>query len=135
VAASTTSKRSKLRVLYGISIRDGKSLYAVLLSEAERLDKITGSGTYISATSAAGRAVQKGLIPGRGPSESEEIISELLDLFDECEAALISADIATPTDAQIFAEMKSRLVPVTEATTDWSGARLGYGTPVTITSA
>jgi hypothetical protein len=55
-------------------------------------------------------------------SDFAEGISSLIDLYDSARADLITAGTASPTDAQIYAEMKFRLVPVRELTKDFSQA-------------
>lgn len=55
-------------------------------------------------------------------SDFAEGISRLLELYDSSRADLVTSGVASPTDAQIYAEMKDRLVPVREITKDFSGA-------------
>lgn len=61
---------------------------------------------------------------GSSPDASDfaEGISRLIDLYDSSRADLVTSGVASPTDAQIYAEMKYRLVPVREITKDFSGA-------------
>jgi hypothetical protein len=56
------------------------------------------------------------------PVQYSEMIGEFLDLYENCKAGLITEGAPTPTDAQIFADMLTYLVPATEVTPDFSGA-------------
>lgn len=137
MAATTAFRRLFLRGLYAEATRLGLGLEAALTAAVGVNYAATKTGKVIIATGAAGRTVQFQLPSSGGltPVEIGELVSDLFDLFDTCSTALISAGITSPTDAQIFAEMKARLQPVTEYRTDWSGMRVGVGTPVTITAA
>ena len=137
MAAATAFRRLFLRGLYTEATRLGLGFEAALTAAVGVNYAATKTGKVIIATGAAGRTVQF-MLPSSGglaPVEIGELVSDLFDLFDSSKAALISADIASPTDAQIFAEMKARLQPVTEFRTDWSGMRVGVGTPVEVTAA
>ena len=137
MAATTAFRRLFLRGLYAEATRLGLGLEAALTAAVGVNYSATKTGKVIIATGAAGRTVQF-MLPSSGgltPVEIGELVSDLFDLFDSSKAALISAEIASPTDAQIFAEMKARLQPVTESRSDFMGLRVGYGTPVTVTAA
>lgn len=135
MAATTAFRRLFLRGLYAEATRLGLGFEAALTAAVGVNYAATKTGKVIIATGAAGRTVQFNLPSSGGltPVEIGELVSDLFDLFDTCQSALISAGITSPTDAQIFAEMKSRLQPVTESRTDFIGLRLGHGKPVTIT--
>lgn len=78
----------------------------------------------ISATSANGHSVQfASTQDNAGPEDYAALGGEMLDLYDIASAALVSAGYATPTDAQIYAEMLDRLQPVTSFRGDYSTLR------------
>ena len=136
MAATTAFRRLFLRGLYAEATRLSLGFEAALTAAVGVNYAATKTGKVIIATGAAGRTVQF-QIPSSGgltPVEIGELVSDLFDLFDTCQAALISAGNTSPTDAQIFDEMKARLQPVTESTTDWSGMRVGHGTQVEVTT-
>lgn len=137
VAATSKFRLQFLRGLYAEAARLNLGLEAALNESISEHYQSTRTGKVVSATAAAGRSVQfsQPAANGASPADIAELASDLLDLFEECDSALISAGIAAPTDAQIFAEMKVRLKPVTESFSDFSGLRMGHGTPVAITSA
>ena len=87
--------------------------------------KATSTGRYVTSTSAANRTVTFSIPPaGRGLTSTEvgELLSQLLDLYDQSEDALISAGITSPTDAQIYTEMMDRLIPRRVVRSDFSSA-------------
>lgn len=52
-----------------------------------------------------------------------EIGSEILDLYEAASDGLIAAGVATPTDLQIFDEMKDRLQPIREVRNSFRNIR------------
>jgi hypothetical protein len=138
VAASTAYKRLFLRGIKWDAGSNAGALLAALTTAARGSIQQTRQGRAIIGTSAAGRSVSF-LLPssGQGVTQTDiaELISELLDLYESSNTALVSAGIATPTTDQIYTEMLSRLVAVTEFTTDYSGMRVGYGTAVEVAAA
>lgn len=103
------------------------SPYVTLLSalKAElqtRLDAVSG-GTIVS-TGANGHTTTLGPSDRNlNPEDWAETISELLDLYDRSSSVLVSSGIASPTDAQIYAEMMNRLQTVREVRADFTGIR------------
>jgi hypothetical protein len=61
--------------------------------------------------------------PGRGVTSYEigELISQVLDLYDQSKAALVSAGITSPADQQIYNEMLSRSEPRRVVRAEFSG--------------
>lgn len=114
MAASSDIKRLFLRGIYATAQAEDQTLSESLNALALGSYKTTSSGKYISSTMAAGRKVDFIIPPaGRGltPTEIGEVLSQLLDLYDVCEDALISVPITSPTDAQLFDEMMDRMQP------------------------
>ncbi len=135
MAVETGILRGWLRVIYAEAVKEGLSLQAALMLALTGQYVTTKGGKFVVATSAAGRTVQFAVIPGMSPADCFSGTESLITQNENCSAALISAGITSPTDAQIFAEMKSRLQPVTESRTDFIGLRVGHGQPVAITAA
>lgn len=129
MAASSDIKRLFLRGIYATATAGEQSLSEVLNSLALGSYKANSAGKFISSSAASNRKVEFIVPPaGRGltPSEIGEVLSQLLDLYDEAKAALVSVPIATPTDAQIFAEMMDRMKPRRLVRADHTGSYSGY---------
>ena len=106
---SIATARLWLRTLYAQVPTTYATLLLVLTAEATaKLAAI--SGGLIAGTSADGHSVQFSS-PGDSLSADDwaQTASLLLDLYDACLAILISSGVPSPTDAQIYAEMMSRL--------------------------
>lgn len=124
LAASVPIKRLFVRVIYTGLAESGLSLSDTLMDLATGSYTETSKGKFITGSSAAGRTVSFQVPPaGRGLTQLEvaEIISELLDLYDETRAALVAYGTASPTDAQIYAEMMDRLQQRRVVRSDFSG--------------
>lgn len=115
-------KRAYLRRLYRAVTT---TLEDKLNAELDTLVAAAERGKVIASTSARGTSVAFS-VPGLGnPRQGEmvELIEELLTLHDDAEADLISGGYATPTDAQIYAEMLFRLQPVKSFTNTFTNLR------------
>ena len=53
-------------------------------------------------------------------------VETMLDLYDRCQAALVSAGVSAPTQAQIVAEMLARMAPIREAVADFRAIHHDY---------
>lgn len=77
------------------------------------------SGTFITASSGNGYSMsQIAGIGGLSPTEIAAFGSELRQLRIDCNAALIAAGNASPTDEQVVEEMIFQLGPVTSMQCD-----------------
>lgn len=115
-------KRAYLRRLYRAVTT---TLEDKLNAELDALVAAAERGKVIASTSARGTAVAFS-VPGMGaPKQGDmvELIEELLTLHDDAEADLVTAGYATPTDAQIYAEMLFWLQPVTSFTNTFTNLR------------
>ncbi len=115
-------KRAYLRRLYRAVTT---TLEDKLNAELDTLVAAAERGKVIASTSARGTSVAFS-VPGLGnPRQGEmvELIEELLTLHDDAEADLISGGYATPSDAQIYAEMLFRLQPVKSFTNTFTNLR------------
>ncbi len=95
------------------------SLTAGLKAFARARYNESKTGLVIVATTANGKSVSRQLPPGVSHVEASEIITELRRLYEEVVAAFVSSGTASPTDAQILAEMLSRLSPVKHTVDDF----------------
>lgn len=103
------------------------SQFATLLAaiESTAFASVEGgrNGT-IAATSANGNSVQFA-IGGQNLSGEDyaALGGEMLDLYEAASDGLIAAGFTTPTDAQIFDEMKDRLQPIREVRNSFRNIR------------
>lgn len=117
---STTQRRGFLWRIYDLTttLTATATTYATLLAAVQAVGAanftITSTGT-ITAVAGNGKSVTLGAAAsGATPVDYAEAAAALRDLYQDSRAAIISSGIASPTDAQIFTEMKFRLQPVTE---------------------
>lgn len=130
MAASSDIKRLFLRGIYATAQAGGQSLSEALNALALGSYTSTSSGKFITSTMAAGRKVDFIVPPaGRGltPLEIGEVLAQLLDLYEVCDAALQTIPIASPTDAQLFAEIMDRLQPRRLVRATHTGDQYPYG--------
>ena len=120
MAASSLHKQNVLECIYWDALDDSLTLEAALKAYARARFSETKKGLVLTATSANGKSVQRQLPPGVSHVEASEIITELRRLREEVVAAFVSAAIASPTDAQVVAEMLARLAPIKHAVADFS---------------
>ena len=123
----TDIQRGKLRLAVEVyAPRAGKSLRDWILGELATLDNRTG--VQVVTTSANGSYVQFGQAADtmRAPSDLLAFWGAMLDLYDRCQAALVSSGVPTPTQAQIVAEMLARMAPIREAVADFRAIHHDY---------
>lgn len=119
-------KRSQLRLIYlRLAPAAAKSLQLYLLDGLASLPSSVAGVGAVRSSSGNGHAVEffganEGAV---SLSDSASLYSELLDIYDQARAALISSGIATPSDSQIYEEMMDRLRNVTVECADFSGIR------------
>ena len=58
------------------------------------------------------------------PTNIAELCGEMLRRYDNAKDDLVAAGSDSPTDEEIYNELLGKLVPITEATADYSGIRL-----------
>ena len=124
MAASTDYKRLFIRLALLGAVAADLPLSEFLLAQASTTFTQTSSGKFVSSTMAANRKVDFIIPPpGRGVTSYEigELISQVLDLYDQSKAALVSAGITSPADQQIYNEMLSRSEPRRVVRAEFSG--------------
>lgn len=116
-------KRSLLQELFDKVPDDYATLLVAIKTKRNEWNAAIKSGTPASI-SANGHAL--GLRTDKDSLSPEDLAGfggELRDLYDTASAAVVASGIASPTDAQIYAEMIDRLQPVTSFTSDYSTLR------------
>lgn len=128
MALTTDYKRSQLRLIYlRLAPAAGKALQDYLLDALAALPSSVAGVGAVRSTAGNGHTVEffganEGAV---SLADAAALFSQLLDLYDQARAALVSAGIATPTDAQIYAEMIDRLRDVSTEYSDFSDVREG----------
>jgi hypothetical protein len=80
-------------------------------------------GTVLTQQSGNGHTYQLAVDAGLSPSQYRKMIAEFLKLRSECEVALISEGVSSPTDAQLVNDMLRYVdAAPTEFVPDFSGA-------------
>lgn len=124
MAASTDYKRLFIRLALIGATAAGLPLLDFLTAQASASFTQTSTGKFVSSTMAANRKVDFIVPPpGRGVTayEISELVSQILDLYDQSKAALVSSGISAPADAQIYAEMLDRSQPRKVVRAEFSG--------------
>lgn len=101
---------------YRAAVAAAQTLLARLEAQADAAVTALSASGAIKSTAGNGKAVEF-FGPGDTGIDSTELgtlTGEMIRLYDMSLAALVSSGIASPTDAEIYAEMKSRLDAVTE---------------------
>jgi hypothetical protein len=123
----TAVKRSLFQELFDQVPATYETLLLAIKTQQAAWNAGTRSGE-ISATSGNGHSVQ--LFTGDRSITPQDLAGfggELRDSYDACNAALIAAGVAAPTDAQRYAEMLDRMQAVRSYRGDYSGARFEAG--------
>lgn len=109
---------------YRAAVAASQTLLARLQAQADSsIIALSASGS-IKATGGNGKTVEFfGPESGQSPNELGELCGEMLRLYDSAAEALVNSGIASPADAQIYAEMKGRLVPIRSTTSDFTRMR------------
>lgn len=122
---STKFKRSQLRRIWRTVPTPNATLLDALnaANDTASLSASTGSGSVVE-TSANGHST-KFADPNSAsslvaPADIADMTSDLLDLYDSANAALIAAGTPTPSDEEIFEQMLAELQPAYESTPDFS---------------
>ena len=98
----------------------------VLLEYASAQVKATRGGITLVGSSTNGQVstVLPNAGEGLSPLSYAEMISDLLDRYDDSKAALIEEGNATPKDAEIVDRLLQFLIAVTETLPDFSGLQI-----------
>lgn len=101
---------------YRAAVAAPRTLLAQLEAQADSAVTALSASGAIKSTAGNGKAVEFFGPGDTGISSTElgTLTGEMLRLYDLSRAALVSSGVASPTDAQIYEEMKFRLEPVTE---------------------
>ncbi len=130
-SVSTDLNRLFIRQLLWTSEEGGQTLLDALKDLAKAALKKTQNGKALVATSGNGHSATYEVSKDFSPTDAAELASELLDRYDEAKAALIAAGTASPTDAQINAEMLDNCTRVDEIGADYWHLRLPATSPTT----
>ena len=127
---TTDYKRAWLGKLYRAT--NVATLLGRLEAESDARITATQSGGTITGTSANGHSVSFAGPDSGGTSfgEMAAFCAEMIRRHDEAKAALIAAGTASPTDAQIYAEMLAQLIACDSFTSDYSALRYGVGAQI-----
>src|SRR5690348_8363520 len=104
---STDYKRLFVQALKWDSEDQSIEFFAALKSAARARYSETSAGRLLIGTSGNNKSVTFAIPQGAEltPTIIAELIGELLRNYDEAKAALVAAGTATPTDAEIYAEL------------------------------
>lgn len=83
----------------------------------------TQKGKVLIATSGNGHSSTFQIPSDFTPSDAADLVSEILDRYDESKVKLIADGNATPTDEQIFGEIMDKLHAVKSLGNDFSNLR------------
>lgn len=128
-SVSTDLKRLFIRQLLWTAEESGGTLIDALKDLAKAALRKTKNGKILVSTSGNGHVSNWEVSQDFTPTDAAELASELLDRYDEAKAALIAAGTASPTDAQINAEMLDNCTRVDEIGADYWHLRLPTTTP------
>jgi hypothetical protein len=127
---STLYKRAFLRKLYNSSAETGESLQDVLQAASDGSIQSTPagvptSGKVLTGSAANGHSYSWSVDPKMDPVTVTELVEELFERYESAKAKLIECGNATPTDAQIYAEMVDKLNAVDSVANDFTDLRQG----------
>jgi hypothetical protein len=121
---TTSLKRLFVRVLLKNSQDAGDTLYNTLMAAAVARIENTSGGKVLISTAGNGHTNTFEIPSGFTAVDAAELVSELMDRYDEAKSKLINDDdIDNPTDQQIHDEIMDKLRPVRSVTHDFSGIR------------
>lgn len=123
-SVATTFKRLFLRNLLWSAQDSGKSLYDVLKTAAQARLSETERGKFLVSTAANGHSAEWEVPRDLSPQSIVELLSQLLDRYDEAKAYLIAEGTASPTDQQIHDEMLEKLKAVRSYRHDFTNGRV-----------
>lgn len=122
-SASTLLKQLFVRLVRRHCEETQRPLQDHLLDLAEQRFAETQRGKIVIGTSGNGRATTLQIPEDFTPLDASELVAEVLNRYDEARAALIAAGTASPTDAQICAEILDHLHPVDHYESTFSNIR------------
>lgn len=126
---TTDYKRAWLGKIYrGTNVA---TLLGRLEAESDKRVEATMSGGTLVGTSANGHsaAFARPTEGGTSFGEMAALCAEMIRRHDEARQALIDAGTASPTDAQIYAEMLAQLIAVTDYGSDYTSLREPINSP------
>jgi hypothetical protein len=123
---TTSYKRLFVRCVRAEAQKRALTFLEVLTEYASAQVKATRGGITLIGSTGNGQAST--LLPNAGegltPVAYAEMISDVLDRYDDSRAALIEGGTADPTDPQIVDRLLQFLIPVTEVRPDFSSMQL-----------
>jgi hypothetical protein len=125
VAARAILKQAKLRQLYRVAAASAATLLDTLNSALDTATARIEGGRAMTGEAGNGFSATFQILKDFTPEQSVEVVAELLNVYDEATAELVSDGTASPTDAQILARMLILLRPLTEVGSDYSLMRCG----------
>jgi hypothetical protein len=120
---ATTFKRLFVRIALKSAQEAGDTLLSVLMASAQSRIDATQSGKVLVASSVNGHSHTWQIPSDFSPQDAAEMVSEILDRYDEAKAKLVADGTTSPTDQQIYDELMDKLQPVKSISPDFSFGR------------
>lgn len=115
--------RARCDRLYRKAVTTTTAFLTVLQQYHDERDEEVEATGFITSSSSAGRGTSQAIPTGTALHDALKVARDLLDLYAEARADLALVPIASPTDAQIYAEMMYRINPATAATCNFTLVR------------
>ena len=115
--------RARCDRLYRKSVATTTAFLTVLQAYHDERDEEVEASGFITGSSSAGRSTSQTIMSGTAVHDALKVARDLLDLYTDSKADLVTSGIASPTDAQVYAEMMFRVQPATIATANFTLVR------------
>lgn len=123
---ATRIRKSFLRNRYRYAVDNSQTLLQTLEDLEDAQYDAVSDGLVLVSTSGNAHESRYRFPSGFDSGDIMELISDLIDRYEEAEAKLIADDeISSPTDAQIYTEMLARMKPIRDYQSDFSAIRTG----------
>lgn len=123
-SVATSYKRLFVRVALKNAQDAGDKLSNVLIAYGVARIQATSTGKILVATSANGHSHNWQIPSEFNTQDAADLVSEILDRYDEAVAKLIADGTDSPTDQQIYDEIMDKLQAVRSYASDFSLGRL-----------
>jgi hypothetical protein len=123
VVSDLSVLRSRCDRLYRKAVSTSVAFLTVLQTYHDERDEEVEASAMVVSASSAGRGTTQIVAQGTHRLDALKIARDLLDVYAASDADLILAGTATPTDAEIHAEMMFRLQPSQQAISNFSTVR------------
>lgn len=122
-SVSTNFKRLFVRSILWASQESGESFLDTLRTASKARLEGSLKGKVLIATSGNGHASTFQIPPDFTPSDAADLVSEILDRYDEARAKLVADGQSSPTDQQICDEIMDKLLAIRSSGNDFRGLR------------